>query len=489
MAGQMGDVLVLYPGNPADCATPPDVGIKPFSTFLGARTTKLRVRIAPCMGGSPPKVKCVLTPGRSQDFNGWTHDLDLDLPDSTGIHPLSLSCSVGGQTLGTFKAALYLTLKEARPIPRNPPPEWYELVTTWATGFKARDQEARVLRTILGRLYNHGQQRWRYGFCKQQGKHCAFGKTKIDLPAPPDDLLCGDGFCRCRWNQILPNGKPAGCNVSTCFGFSEAFEFLSALMGIGGLREHVETGTPSGTPPPGKGFVLYRWARPIDPALHGFVHCGDRDQLCFFFFLNHDLRERDLAYYDITFGRIYSDLGELVAQNVKSRSSFNYQFESGAACFRQDGYGEWFYYELAEKMSACTPVGGGRLRKPEGFEMPDPSIGIPPPPALFVPGSVQAAWRDNEIEVAATAEVKAAGSYSVDVRLARNGETVTYGNTIVHLDQGRGEPVRFRFPVEEELQETAGYALTAVLYALEPLRHLDDAEVEVDGAAGISERR
>lgn len=468
MAGQPDGIL--YKGSPADCAQPPAVEIQPVSTSLQA-DTRLQVRIAGCQSGLPrPRVECSLSPGgRTVRFEGWTHDVRMDLPEVTGSSDFSLSCSADGQSMGSFSASLYLTLKATRPmllppISRPPLAEWYELAVSWGGGFRLRDGEDPVLQALLSGVYGYGQENWRYGFCKE-GKDgsCTFGKTKI----PSKALRCGNpGFCRCYWFQILPGGQPQGCNFSTCFGFSEVFEVMSALMGIGGLKEHVEVGKF------GNGFVLHPIARANDPALPGFLHTGYRDLLCRYFFLNHDLRLRNRLYYDATFGRIYTRLDELVHQSVVSASA-NVEFEEGAACFRDVGYGEWLYYDLVEAVGACF---GGPVPPTDPRS---PALGIPPPGATFVPGGVEAAWIGREIEVAALMNVKDPGTYVYDVRLAKAGKTITYYNRSVRLERGPQEAVRFRFPMDEEVLDPGGLTVTLVLYAVEPLRHLDDAEVAV----------
>ena len=467
VAGQAGGVI--YKGSPADCATPPEEEIQPVSTFLAANT-KLRVRIAGCQEGQPkPRVECVLSPGGTVRFEDWTHDLSLSLPDRTGVHSLGLACSANGQGMGDLTADLYLTLQAPRPIFGEPPPaEWYELVTTWAAGFKKGAHEDAVLHTILAQTYAYGQQNWRYGFCKKQaGGKCVFGPTAIDSR----DLLCGSSgqsdFCRCYWYQILPGGTPPGCNFSTCFGFSDVFEFLSALMGIGGIRDLVVEGDY------GNGFQLHPWARAIDPALLGFVHCGYRDLLCLYVFLNHDLRQRGARIYDTTFGRTYLRLDELVAQNIVSWQGKNALLENRAACYRTTGYGEWFYYDLAEEVALCeTP-------DQDPVQPPDPALGIPPPAASIKPDSTRLERKGLQFEAVTVVDVKVGGSYSLDARLAAGGRTVAYGNAILTLNRGEQD---MRAPLElkdlmQERSETV--TLTLVLYSLDSLRHLDDVEVDL----------
>ena len=464
VAGQVDGIL--YKGTPADCATPPDLEIQPVSTFLTAQT-KLRVQIAGCQEGLPkPRVECVLNPGTRVSFEGWTHDLPMSLPDRTGVHSLALACSAGGQGMGDFTADLYLTLKAPRPIFVKPPPaEWYELVTSWASGFEKRADESAVLHTILAQTYAYGQQKWRYGFCEiQPDGQCVFGPTAID----PRHLLCGQpGFCRCYWYQILPGGTPPGCNFSTCFGFSDVFEFLSALMGIGGMRDVVVEGKYN------NGFQLHPWARAIDPALLGFIHCGYRDLLCLYVFINHDLRQRGAHIYDTTFGRTYLRLDELVAQNVVSWQGKNALLENRAACYRNTGYGEWFYYDLAEEVALCE------MPDQEPARPPDPGLGIPPPPASI--DSISLDRNKLQIEAAALVDVKLGGSYSMDARLAVAGRTLAYGNSIVTLERGKQRmSALLELDALTELRDRSGAAtLTVVLYSLEPLSHLDDEEIEI----------
>ncbi|HWN45651.1 MAG TPA: hypothetical protein VNW71_25735 [Thermoanaerobaculia bacterium] len=472
VAGQAGGVL--YKGSLADCGKPPSVEIKPVSTFLSS-STKLRVRIAACQAGLPkPRAECRLGPSERTSFEDWTQDLALRLPDRTGVHSLALACSAGGQDLGTFTAEMYLGFEVARPMLAAPPAEWHKLAASWGAGFKRRDGEAPVLQRILGHTYGYGQQQWRYGFCKRhKDGDCVFGTTKIPQDIP---LVCGQpGFCRCDWFQILPGG-PAGCNFSTCFGFSDVFEFLSALMGIGGLQDLVVEGKHK------NGFVLHPWARSIDAALEGFVHCGYRDLRCIYVFLNHDLRRRDGLIYDATFGRIYTSLDDLIAQNVVSWDGNNAELDSGAACFRSVGYGQWFFWGLEEELGACKPPRGrDRELAPEPSGPPDPAIGVRDKAATFVHRSVKARIIRDTHEVAVTANVSrtVAGTYSVDARLARGGETIAYGNIILHLDQEGDEPVSFRFPLKELPGKHDGLTLTVVLYSMQPPRHLDDAQIDL----------
>ncbi|HET9227617.1 MAG TPA: hypothetical protein VFR31_13175 [Thermoanaerobaculia bacterium] len=466
VAGQVDGML--YKGTPADCTTPPNLEILPVSTFLAANT-KLRVRIAGCQTGLPePRVDCLLM-GKPVQFKGWTHDLPMSLPDRTGVHSFALACSAGRQGMGDFTADLYLTLKAPRPIFVDPPPaQWYELVTSWASGFEKRADESAVLHTILAQTYEYGQQKWRYGFCKKKlGGKCVFGPTTIDAK----DLLCGpDGqsdFCRCHWYQILPGGTPPGCDFSTCFGFSDVFEFLSALMGIGGMRDVVVEGKYN------NGFQLHPWARAIDPALLGFIHCGYRDLLCLYVFLNHDLRQRGHRIYDTTFGRTYLRLDELVAQNVVSWQGKNAMLENRAACYRNTGYGEWFYYDLAEEVALCE------TRDQEPVRPPDPALGIPPPPASI--DSISLDRNERQLEAAAVVDVKLDGSYSMDARLAVEGRTLAYGNSTVTLARGKQSmTASLELDALSQLQDRSGAAkLTVVLYSQEPLRHLDDEEIDV----------
>ncbi|HWM90175.1 MAG TPA: hypothetical protein VN493_05360 [Thermoanaerobaculia bacterium] len=313
----------------------------------------LELTIAGCPPMAPPPVvKCqvYLQDHETQtfQFRGWSHSFPLQLPEETGVFDLALHCSVSGQPLFPVETTLYMTYQRPQDHVSPPLENWYRGACSWGAGLTAGATEDQVVATILENLYAYGQRHWRYGYCRIRGNLCQFGETSVH--AGTCGLQCFPlySLCRCDWFRLVEPGSP--CNFADCFVFSDVLQYMSAVMGVGGLVPQQVRGDKQ------QGFTTRRPLQSIDPAFTGNVECQPGGKPCEYLFLNHALllrgcRPDDLGsgaqgcqIFDATFGKVYRNLSELIAANA-DEWGLNILFPEKLACFRRSGYGMFRFYQ------------------------------------------------------------------------------------------------------------------------------------------------
>jgi len=405
--GVGGDVIFQRSFGPG-CSLQPPPAVKPLSTALGA-STGLEVEIISCpVGAPPPAVDCRLELGGVEtryQFLGSQQVLPIVLPDLTGVDRLSLTCDIDKEKGEPLTTTLYLTYQ--RPTcdvtSVEPPPEsWYQRACTWAAGIGVTAPKAEVPQRILRAMYSYGQRNWRYGYCKPDPTKniCVFeGDTEV----PKNQVECSPGepqVCKCPWNSLIREGDR--CNFANCFTFSEVLQYLSGVMGVGGLG----TRDPKGAW--GKGFATQPWLRSFDPRFPGNLLCGSTGLACSYAFDVHSLRELDGQLYDGTFGAIYSNILGLIDQSVLEVKDDNLKFRDFQACYQSQGYGQWPFYREAVLEKECPKD----VTRPASFSVVAPRVA-----AVSTTGDA----RPQQLAVDLEVEVRRAGSYAVRARLLADG--------------------------------------------------------------------
>jgi len=400
----VGDVIFQRSFGPG-CSLQLPSAVKPLSTALGA-STGLEIVIISCPGGAPPPaVDCRMKLGDVEtryQFLGSQQVLPIVLPDLTGVYRLSLTCDIDEEKGEPLTTTLYLTYQQPTyaVTTLEPPPEsWYQRACTWAAGIGVTAPKAEVPQRILRAMYSYGQRNWRYGYCKPDPTKniCVFeGDTEV----PKDQVICSDGdpqVCKCPWNSLIRARDP--CNFANCFTFSEVLQFLSGVMGVGGLGTRDPRGARD------KGFATQPWLRSFDPRFPGNLLCGSTGVACSYAFDVHSLRELDSLLYDATFGAIYSNILGLIGQSVLEIKDDNLKFRDSQACYQSQGYGQWpFYREAAECPKDVT--------RPASFSVVAPRVA-----AVSTTGDA----RPQQLAVDLEVEVRRAGSYAVRARLLADG--------------------------------------------------------------------
>ena len=393
---------VIFERHPEeDCRLPAILKVKPLAAALGDGVS-LHVEIGACPESAPPppSVECRLGIG-DQVFpariEGGRGTIPVPVPAHVMNHTFNLQCDFpgGDEELST---AFYVTY--ARPLEVVSPPreDWYLLACDVGAGLTAERTESEALDLILRGLYDVGQRLWRYGYCTMQlgARGCHFGATSVPRISPSLNIL-SPTLATCKWSALVENAPL--CNFTDCFGFSRIFQYIAATMGIGGLENQEVKGNR------GKGFGTQGWLRSLDPAALGNLECGERSLQCAFLFSVHDLRRRDGLSYDSTFGRIYHDMGELVAANILSvQGSYIVILDRANACFVQgQPYGAFSpLREIPKAMFGC-PLATGR----------------PGGPAAALAGatvtleSIAGDARPELVRADLTLEVREPGSYTV----------------------------------------------------------------------------
>lgn len=395
---------VIFARHPEEeCRLPAAPRVKPLAAALGDGVS-LHVEIGACPAGAPPpSVRCQLRVGDQTvpaAFEGWNGTIPVPLPAHTLAYDLNLQCSLpnGDEELGS---TLYLTYGKPLAIVSPPREDWYRLACMVGAGLTADRPESAALEQILGGLYDRGQRRWRYGYCTigPKGNACRFGATVVPASSPSLNVLTPT-LATCKWSALVADGPL--CNFTDCFGFSRIFQYISATMGIGGLESQEVTGSR------GKGFGTQAWLKSIDPAALGNLECGERELQCAFLFSVHDLRKRDGLHYDSTFGRIYTDMGELIAANILAvEGSFLVILDRANACFVQGApYGGFSpLREIPKALFGCP-----KADQETGFAaLPDAVLTV----ADVALESIAGDAKPELVRVDLTVEVRSPGSYTV----------------------------------------------------------------------------
>lgn len=414
---------VIFERHPEeDCRLPPSPPVKPLAAALGDGVS-LHVEIGACPAGAPPpSVPCQLRVGDqifSTRIEGERGTIPVPVPAHVMDYDLNLQCAFPGRD-EELSTAFYVTY--ARPLEVVLPPRegWYRLACGAGAGLTAEVQESEALEMILRGIYDVGQRRWRYGYCTMQlgESGCRFGETVVPRRSPSLNIL-SPTLATCKWSALAENDPL--CNFTDCFGFSRLFQYIAATLGIGGLEDQEVRGTH------GKGFGTQGWLRSLDPAALGNLECGERELQCAFLFSVHDLRERDGLSYDSTFGRIYQDLGELVAANILSvEGSYIVILDRANACFVQgQPYGGFSPLREIPKAFVGCP------RLPEQSAGPAAAL----TDAAVTLESIAGDARPELVRANLTVEVREPGSYTVTGILSTDAGTAidrpSYDSTAV----------------------------------------------------------
>ncbi|MFL6290826.1 MAG: hypothetical protein ACJ759_08030 [Thermoanaerobaculia bacterium] len=396
---------VIFARHPqGECSLPAAPRVKPLAAALGEGMS-LHVEIGACPAGAPPpSVRCRLEVGDrtvSTAFEGWKGTISVPLPEHTLAYGLNLQCSLpnGDEVLDSI---LYLTYGKPLAIVSPPREDWYRLACAVGAGLTADRPESEALEEILHGLYDYGQRRWRYGYCTigPEDIGCRFGLTEVPVSSPSLNVL-SETLATCKWSALVEDDRL--CNFTDCFGFSRIFDYISATMGIGGLEDQEVKGSR------GKGFGAHGWLRSLDPAALGNLECGERELQCAFLFNVHDLRKRDGLSYDSTFGRVYTDLSELIATNILAvASSFLVILDRANACFVQGApYGGFSpLREVSKSLLACPKA----VDQKAGFAaLPDAVLTV----ADVALESIAGDAKPELVRVDLTVEVRSPGSYTV----------------------------------------------------------------------------
>lgn len=357
------------------CRTVP-MRLQPHHAALAgtlSSTVELAVSVFGCRTSAEPEVECSWKIARSpwQDascraaaggassgaasWRGWRATMALDLPAETGVYDLALSCRITGS--GTtdddgMVRQVYVTY--ASPLAAFSPPQtsWYEKAACWGAGLTAESPEADVLRAILDGLYRHGGASWLYGFANKidagvyhfplAAEKSGTKRVEYRLDADEIELTCYGGsppYCQCPWQALV--AADALCDFASCYRFSETFQAIAGVMGVGGLRAVVIKGAV------GAGFVTIP-ARSLDPRFPRNVRCGTSAEECLpYYFSSHSLRARDGLLYDATFGRTYETPSEPVALSRATSIGRVMTFLEAPRHHLyslREGYGTWPFY-------------------------------------------------------------------------------------------------------------------------------------------------
>jgi len=395
------------------CAGSPPPRARSWAASPGGPPLRLQVEIAACPpAAAPPAVLCKVavrdrrspdSPGEvsERSFTGWQAELPVALPAALGVYDLQLQCSVAGRG-ERIEGTLYRTYAPPR-APVDPPrEEWYRLASELAAGLAGEASEAQVLDGLLRQLYDTGQRRWRYGYCTIAGSTCGFGDTTLPVDSP---LLvpATPQLKKCRWPVVAAGD--AECNFTDCFGFAAMFRYLAATQGIGDLADLQVAGIR------GLGFAAQGWLRSLDPQALGNLQCGYRSLQCAFLFGVHDLSEREGRIYDSTFGRIYDNLGQLLAASILAQTDGTVILTRSIACF-----------------VIGAPYGGF----PPLREYPLGTVGCPqeagsPGEFLESPGARAEAAVDVGLEALVGDETAAVIKVRLTVRVAAAGDYLVHG--------------------------------------------------------------
>lgn len=306
----------------------------------------LEVEVAACAAGPQPEMRCgweieKTTRSGNATWTGLKGKLEVRLPRNTGIYTLGLNCSAAGDKVAPFLLQRTLFVTYGEPLSASysdldqtytaPKIDWYWRACDWGAGFEADDEEEDVLHTMLGRLYDYGQEHWKYG---------SFPK-EVPKNAPYQPECSGEGlgqWCKCSWPALV--AEKTSCNFGSCYDWSKVFENIAATMGFGGFEVIRVVGAG------GSGFVTLPNSRSFDPDFSGNVECAPGSGRCpAYLFGSHSLRLRDGIYYDATFNRTHQKEDADVLRNISSYGrQVTFIDHETVLCFLHYGYGTWGFY-------------------------------------------------------------------------------------------------------------------------------------------------
>ena len=390
----------------------PQAELNPFSGYLGA-DTQLKLTVISCpeqAARRPPRSAGPrpATPRAGPSFESWEATLSLALPDLTGVYPFELACRFQRIRPEVLKTTLYMTWRKSfrlvtLPRGRGTPFDWYAKACAWAAGLRAEARAEEVASRILAGAFAYGQSRWHYGYGvgREICDFCLTGR-------PPGGSAC---LCTCAWYLLLDDESP--CTSGDCFPYTAALQNLSAIMGV-----LMSQKTISGDC--GLGFTTRPGLLALDPRFPGNLICGAPPGPCAYAFPVHSLGVVGGRFYDLTFGRTYTLLDELIGQHVTRLQGGNLVLRESLACFQGHGYGDWGFYGAAPSGTTC-PRNTPRQ-----------------PPAAFAPGPVErhpvSIRNEDRAEVLAVdlvLDVRQPGSYFVGGALFADGRIVSQRSSIL----------------------------------------------------------
>ncbi|WP_340677065.1 dockerin type I domain-containing protein [Paraglaciecola sp.] len=262
---------------------------KPFSAAGGAGNAVVEVdtKLATC-GGSSAIASADIEANWSiqgtakQGSSRWTGDagkVSISVPKEIGAYMVDFEYKVDGNPLPKITRTLYVT--KSAPTISKPLAFWYEKATDWASG---QTVDSNILTEVLQGLYTYGGNNWDYGYY--------FGAAS-----------------KCDWKQLMSD--PISCNYSDCYVFSDVFENMSGLLGVGGLSTIRKVGSGA------LGLFVTNASPSLDTSFPGSAKPvgGAYDR---YLFSSHSLRLRSGSYYDATFNGVYASDNAFIAWNAQS---------------------------------------------------------------------------------------------------------------------------------------------------------------------------
>ncbi len=337
--------ILMEQGFGPSCRIVPTLGEALETSLAGtvAESVELEIRAMSCRPAPTPSIRCqwwiVESDGRTllRQGQGATEDwhlrLPLALPDTTGEALLRLGCQVGTRHQ-VMERALFVTYRAPTPLVTvlQPPPEtWYRRAVQWGGGFRHDATEGEVLAQMLQALYDFGEAHWRYG--------------SFPSPRTRRSQYCFDsGFCFCNWQFLVQRGQP--CDFANCYQFCDAWEGITATLGIGGYDYIISEGSAGG------GLVTKTAFRSFDHAFVSNAICTGDDLCPAYVFSSHNLRGRDGLLYDPTFGQIYRHLAAPIALDLETHGERHCRPAVGyprlKVCPLGIGYDSWNQWGIAD---------------------------------------------------------------------------------------------------------------------------------------------
>ena len=291
--------------------------------------------------------------GQVAALPGNVFQIHLSTPAEVGVYSLRLELRTDADGAGdppyVVTRKLLVTHRWNRRLLwwwlSTPKREWYEKACTWAAGGTSDED---VLERLLDGMHAHGQAAWEY-------------------------VAVRIGDDQCAWSDLVEDGS--GCKQQQCFGFSEVFESLANVLGIGSLISKTCTAGAGCNMLPGSTelpFATVQGLSSIDPAFPGNARYGavDFDR---YVFASHSLRSRGDTHYDATFNEISThetaaDFMELTADSRIQQSPTCWQTVEGPQICVIGAMAEphtWSLYEITLPASPAPPGSPG----PEGASM------------------------------------------------------------------------------------------------------------------------
>ena len=441
----------------ANCALIEDTSApakKPFSGAggSGGAFVDIKTELAACGSGTltdaEVEVSWRIQGTNKQGNTSWTGDtgkVSLSLPAEIGAYSVNFDYQVNGNSLPTITRTLYVT--KAAPTISKPLAVWYEKATDWARG---QTSDANILKNVLQGLYTFGENNWEYGY--------NFGPVT-----------------KCNWKDLLSN--PITCNYADCYVFSNVFENMSGLLGIGGMTSVVKIGAIA------RGLFVTKAEPSLDPAFPGNAKPigGNYDR---YLFSNHSLRLRGGLYYDATFNGIYSTDTEFIAWNLDGHSETDAHGDyrttlEGAKIYTYvpaspNKYEiSWRANEYIAPVQLAPPQTRSLALSGEDSSNLTKTIAAS---AVFAPADEEGDSRFDKFKATLDIEFPHAGFYNIQTVLTKNGEVIA--NRSAHEDSRPSEqlfnapsagiyPVELEFSGQQILEsaEDGPYTLSARVFS------------------------